>query len=263
MKGALLQAHRGVSTDCPENTISAFRAAVRQGYDTIELDPKFTRDGACVILHDRTVDRTGRRKDGGPLPAVTAIGDMTLAQAREWEYGGWFAPEYRGEEIPLLSEALDLSRETGVPLKLDNVIESFAPDQKEKLFGEIRRAGLSEKIGLTCSTPDFVKTVAQVFPRATIHYDGPVSRDILEGIRGMTGGGELFVWLRYDNAATAWNRNPAADEALCALVHEYARLGVWILSGEEERDRAESVFRADIIETTGSLKPRAGRPRGI
>ena len=95
MKGALLQAHRGVSTDCPENTMSAFRAAVRQGYDTIELDPKFTRDGACVILHDRTVDRTGRRMDGGPLPAVTAIGDMTLAQAREWEYGGGFAPAWQ------------------------------------------------------------------------------------------------------------------------------------------------------------------------
>lgn len=46
-----LQAHRGVSTDAPENTMAAFREAVKQGYDTIEFDPKFTKDGVCVILH--------------------------------------------------------------------------------------------------------------------------------------------------------------------------------------------------------------------
>ena len=47
-----LQAHRGVSTDCPENTMAAFREAVSQGYDVIEFDPKFTRDGEIVVLHD-------------------------------------------------------------------------------------------------------------------------------------------------------------------------------------------------------------------
>ena len=34
-----LQAHRGVSTDAPENTMAAFRMAVEQGYDIIEFDP--------------------------------------------------------------------------------------------------------------------------------------------------------------------------------------------------------------------------------
>ena len=55
-----LQAHRGVSTDYPENTMAAFREAVSQGYDVIEFDPKFTRDGEIVVLHDWSLNRTGR-----------------------------------------------------------------------------------------------------------------------------------------------------------------------------------------------------------
>ena len=53
-----LQAHRGVSTDAPENTMAAFREAVRQGYEIIEFDPKFTKDNICVVLHDK-YDRCG------------------------------------------------------------------------------------------------------------------------------------------------------------------------------------------------------------
>ena len=33
-----LQAHKGVSSECPENTMSAFRCAVMQGYDVIEVE---------------------------------------------------------------------------------------------------------------------------------------------------------------------------------------------------------------------------------
>lgn len=38
MKTIRLQAHRGVSSDAPENTISAFQMSIDQGYDIIELD---------------------------------------------------------------------------------------------------------------------------------------------------------------------------------------------------------------------------------
>ena len=36
MDDCKLQAHRGVSTDYPENTMPAFAGAVEQGYDIIE-----------------------------------------------------------------------------------------------------------------------------------------------------------------------------------------------------------------------------------
>ena len=153
MKKAILQAHRGVSTDCPENTMSAFRAAVEQGYGVIELDPKFTKDNQCAVLHDWTVNRTGRRRDGGELPENLPVAELTLAETHELEFGSWFSPAFFGEEMPLFGDVLALSRASGVPLKVDNVIERFTSEQRGIVFDEIRRAGLAGNIGITCTSP--------------------------------------------------------------------------------------------------------------
>ena len=62
-------AHRGASGTFPENTLSAFRAAIDAGADMCELDVQLTRDGAVVVIHDETVDRT---TDGtGEVAALT------------------------------------------------------------------------------------------------------------------------------------------------------------------------------------------------
>ena len=51
-------AHRGFSSQYPENTMIAFRRALEAGADGIEFDARLTRDGKIVIMHDATVDRT-------------------------------------------------------------------------------------------------------------------------------------------------------------------------------------------------------------
>ena len=47
---------------------------------------------------------------------------------------------------------------------------------------------------------------------------------------------------------------PKATPERCAMVRKYAKLGIWLLSDESERATAEAMG-ADIIETTGPLKP--------
>lgn len=56
-------AHRGLGPTrprsvWPENSLAAFRAALQQGADGIELDVELTRDGELVVMHDDTLDRT-------------------------------------------------------------------------------------------------------------------------------------------------------------------------------------------------------------
>ena len=55
-------AHRGASAYAPENTIPAFRLAMEQGADGIELDVQLSKDGKLVVIHDEWVDRTSNGK---------------------------------------------------------------------------------------------------------------------------------------------------------------------------------------------------------
>lgn len=50
-------AHRGGSFEAPENTINAFRNAVEQGVDLLEMDCWMTKDGIIVVSHDNDLSR--------------------------------------------------------------------------------------------------------------------------------------------------------------------------------------------------------------
>ena len=169
---AKLQAHRGVSSDYPENTMAAFRASVAEGYDYIEFDPKYTSDGEIVILHDHTLDRTARKADGSRVEKGTDIRKVTLAEARSYDYGLWFSEDFRGEQIPLLTDLLDYARESGIPVKIDNVWETFPEEMRGKLFDIVASYGESIHVGFTCARLDTMAAAAARFPYADIHYDG-------------------------------------------------------------------------------------------
>jgi glycerophosphoryl diester phosphodiesterase len=53
----LVIAHRGAASEAPENTPSAFEAAIALGVDAVELDVRRTSDGVLVVHHN--VSRRG------------------------------------------------------------------------------------------------------------------------------------------------------------------------------------------------------------
>lgn len=90
--------HRGTKSFAPENTIAAFDKAIAIGARAIEMDVRMTKDGEFVIMHDPFVNRT---TDGSGL-----VSQMTLAEIKALDAGGWFSPEFAGERVPTLREAL-------------------------------------------------------------------------------------------------------------------------------------------------------------
>jgi glycerophosphoryl diester phosphodiesterase len=86
-------AHRGASAEAPENTLPAFEAAVQRGADAFELDVRLTADGAAVVIHDETLDRTTDR------PGL--VRSHTLAELRSVDAGARFTPD-RGRSYPYL-----------------------------------------------------------------------------------------------------------------------------------------------------------------
>ena len=248
----LYQAHRGVCTECPENTMPAFRRAHAQGYPIIELDPKFTRDDVCVVLHDHSVNRTCRTADGSKIAEPTLVADITWDSLQELDAGLWFAEEFRGTKVPLLEEVLSFARAHSIHVKVDNVFAGF-PDYRQQLMFDIaQRSGAD--VGFTCPDEATVAKVVARFPKATIHYDGPVDEARILAVKALLKENPLVIWLPLDCPGTSWCKMSKASDTLCAMVKEYGKLGIWILSTSEEDARAKALG-ADIIETTGALKP--------
>jgi glycerophosphoryl diester phosphodiesterase len=72
--GPLVIAHRGASAVATEHTLAAYRRAVADGADVLELDVHLARDGAIIVSHDATLHRT--------LGVPRAIADHGLAELR-------------------------------------------------------------------------------------------------------------------------------------------------------------------------------------
>jgi glycerophosphoryl diester phosphodiesterase len=111
--------HRGYSLHYPENTLPAFAAAKACGATTIEIDVVLTAEGAPIVLHDRTLDRT---TDGHGFAA-----DFALEQIRRLDAGGRFNPRFAGTRVPTLPEVVDwaAAEEIGIFLEIK---EAERPD---------------------------------------------------------------------------------------------------------------------------------------
>jgi glycerophosphoryl diester phosphodiesterase len=95
-------AHRGSSGTHPENTLTAFLAAADEGAQMCELDVQATRDGAVVVMHDETVDRT--------TAGHGAVAQLTLAEIQRLDAGAKFDAKFSGERIPTLDEVMTAVR---------------------------------------------------------------------------------------------------------------------------------------------------------
>ncbi|MEW6201715.1 MAG: glycerophosphodiester phosphodiesterase family protein [bacterium] len=91
-------AHRGSKKFAPENTIPAIEKAIELGFDYVELDVRYTKDGLPVVMHDPSLVRTtGVFKD---------VKDMTLEEIRRLDAGFWFGEKFKGTRVPSLEDAL-------------------------------------------------------------------------------------------------------------------------------------------------------------
>jgi len=98
---ARIVGHRGARGLAPENTLASFQVARDLGADLLELDVHLSKDGHLIVMHDPTVDRTS---DGHG-----ALKQMTLAEIKALDAGGWFDARFAGERAPTLPEVLEWS----------------------------------------------------------------------------------------------------------------------------------------------------------
>ena len=120
-------AHRGYHDTYPENTLSAFQAAIDAGCLAVETDLRLSKDGEIVLMHDSTIDRTTNGSGN--------VSGYTLAQLKA------FRVDYIGdgtETIPTFQEALEAFANTGLVFYCHI---NTTDDATIARFNEIVRAG--------------------------------------------------------------------------------------------------------------------------
>ena len=92
---------------------------MEHGADYVEQDLALTRDGVLICLHDDTLERTSNvaqvyphrlTGESGVAGGGWIANDLSLAEIRRLDMGGWFDPTFAGQGIVTWQEAIDLVR---------------------------------------------------------------------------------------------------------------------------------------------------------
>lgn len=184
--------HRGAAALAPENTLAGLRAAAAQGLTMVEVDVKLTADGASILMHDDTLERTS--SGHGP------VRDRTLAELRTLDAGAWFGPAFAGEPIPTLAECLATAVELGLALNLE-----IKPCPGREV--ETAERALAEALALWPA--DRPPPLVSSFEIASLHAARRVAPDWPRG---------YLIWERPDDWAAIAD---AVDAATINVNHEF------------------------------------------
>ncbi len=95
---ARLSAWRGLSSEAPENTLAALRAARDEGTNRAWLDVRASADGVPLLLADESLDRT--------TDCTGLVIERPMSEIERCDAGAWFGIAFAGETVPRLAEAL-------------------------------------------------------------------------------------------------------------------------------------------------------------
>ena len=170
LKPPAIIAHRGASAYSPENTLSAFKLAVEQQADAIELDAKLCSTGEVVVIHDATLERTTN--------GTGTVGDTTFSLLRQLDAGSWYGENYIGEGIPTLEEVFEvIGDQVPINIELTNYT-SIRDALPEKVAALVKRHNLANNVFFSSFHPVPLSRVSYALPEV------PRALLALSGFRG-------------------------------------------------------------------------------
>jgi glycerophosphoryl diester phosphodiesterase len=133
----LVIAHRGASATAPENTLAAFRLAVAEHADFVELDVQESLDGEVLVVHDSDLMKIG----GSPMK----IWEHTAAELRAVDIGSHKGAQYKDERVATFAEALAVCKGTGTGVLVE--LKSYGHDERleEKVAEIVEAAGMEKE----------------------------------------------------------------------------------------------------------------------
>lgn len=184
-------AHRGNPERFPENTLPGIESGAKIA-DAIKLDVRETKDGALVIIHDDTVNRTTN--------GVGAVAEMTLEEIKRLDAGIKGGKSHAGLRVPTLEEALEV-----IPEKTLIIIERKAGslDAFMRFFEQRKLIG---KAYLEAEDWDFLKEAKRRQPKMLTLVAAilePWGREVADRATAIGASGVILRWNYFPDGSMA------------------------------------------------------------
>lgn len=166
-------AHRGASSDYPENTMLSLKEGINSGAKGLEIDVHKSKDNKLVVIHDEDIERTFMGKG--------LVKDFTLEELKIFKNRRKLFGDNWECHIPTLEEVLDLIKDEDILLNIELKTDIIQyPNIEEDVINLINKYKLEEKIILSSFNHDSIKKVKSISNIKTgILYEKPI-KDIVK-----------------------------------------------------------------------------------
>jgi glycerophosphoryl diester phosphodiesterase len=133
--------HRGASAHAIENTLSAFRRAMSDGADGVELDVQCCRSGEVVVFHDDDLARLAGRPERIADVPWSVLRDVCLP---------------RGERIPTLLDALEACGQdalVNVEIKYEGLLPGACSALVDGVASDLGRSRAANRVVVSAFSP--------------------------------------------------------------------------------------------------------------
>ena len=240
-------AHRGGTSQYPENSWRAFEHAVGLGYSYLETDAHATADGVLVAFHDRTLDRVTDR--------AGRIADLPYSEVSAARIGGT-------DPIPLVEDLLSTWPEArfNIDVKDEPAVRPLAE--------VLRRTGAWDRVCITSFSGHRLAAVRRALPRPVCMAVSPLG---VVALRLGVPRRPLAARMRRSWFRCAQIPVSVATESVLRRAHA-AGLQVHVWTVNDRRAMAdlldlgvdgimtdETVILRDVLEARGQWHPRPAR----
>jgi len=240
--GPLAIAHRGNSIVAPENTVSAVIFSRGMAH-LVEFDVRKCASGELVIMHDETVVRT--------TEGSGTVSQMTLAELRALDAGSWFSSDFFDEQIPTLTEMLQVVLPEMTPL-IERKSGS-ATDYVNTLIA----LNLEDEVIIQSFDWEFLTEVHSLNPEISLAAlgSGELTSSILEKVKFF--GASIIAWFKDDVTETeVLLVNSTGIDLFVWTVNDLAEIDLFVRMGVDgiiSDDPASVSWMADPFHIPGDL----------
>ncbi|MBE0515063.1 MAG: glycerophosphodiester phosphodiesterase [Sulfurimonas sp.] len=191
-KTGLVAAHRGARSIAPENTLSALTKSIGK-CDFIEIDVGLSRDGAVIVMHDDTLQRTTNvaQIDSFRDKKPYRVCDFNIDELSKLDYGSWFdANSGRKEPLLTLKRALEFIKENNMFINVE--IKDMSNCFEDKMVvgavaKEIEDTGAQERVLLSSFRHEYLREAKKILfnvPTAAL-FEGNAQDNLLEYLKDL------------------------------------------------------------------------------